>query len=156
MRRVIPAAILLIVSAIVLVRTGHAGVQTTDPAVRERAYREINIGVGRLEQFEYRDAAASFGRAIAIDPALAIAHVDLAIASLYDSQLETADREAALAADAMPSAPQPPYVRGLVARAGGRDSDAAGWFRRVLALDPADVGGRIQLGQVLIANREYA
>jgi Tfp pilus assembly protein PilF len=155
MRRVIPAAVLFSIGAIALVRTGHAGVQTTGPAVRERAYRENNIGVARLEQFEYREAAASFQRAIAIDPPLAIAHLNLAIALLYDSQLENADREAALAGDAMPTAPQPLYVRGLIARAAGRDSDPAGWFRRVLALDPADVGGRIQLGQVLIANREY-
>jgi Tfp pilus assembly protein PilF len=120
---------------------------------RERAYRENNIGVARLEQYDYREAAASFRRALEADQRLAAARLNLAIALLYDSQLDEADREARAAADQMPSAPQPPYVRGLIARLAGRDADAAASFRRVLAIDPADVGARIQLGQTLIIER---
>src|SRR5690349_9660246 len=123
---------------------------------RERSYRESNVGVARLEQFDYREAAAAFRRALAIDPSLSIAHLNLAIALFYDSQLDEADREAQLAADAMPSAPQPPYIRGLIARAAGRDDDAAAAFERVLAIDPRDVGARVQRGQLLIAQRKYA
>ena len=123
------------------------------PDARERAYRENNVGVARLEQYDYREAAASFRRALEADPRLAAARLNLAIALLYDSQLDEADREARAAADQMPSAPQPPYVRGLIARLAGRDEEAAASFRRVLAIDPGDVGARIQLGQTLIAER---
>ena len=122
-------------------------------AVRERAYRENNVGVARLEQYDYREAAASFRRALDADPRLAAARLNLGIALLYDSQLEDADREVGAALEQMPAAPQPPYVRGLIARLAGREEDAAASFRRVLAIDPADVGARIQLGQSLIAMR---
>ena len=43
------------------------------PTERERAYRANNLGVARLEQFDYDGAAQSFGEALKIDPALAIA-----------------------------------------------------------------------------------
>jgi len=142
--------------AAALIACGRARSAPGASSARERAYRESNIGVARLEQFDYREAAAAFRRALAIDPSLSVAHLNLAIALFYDSQLDEADREARLAADAMPSAPQPPYVRGLIARAAGRDDDAAAAFARVLAIDPADVAARIQRGQLLIAQRNYA
>src|SRR6185295_15031968 len=98
-------------------------------AARERAYRENNVGVARLEQYDYREAAASFRRALDADPRLAAARLNLGIALLYDSQLEDADREVGAALEQMPSAPQPPYVRGLIARLAGREADAAASFR---------------------------
>ena len=122
---------------------------------RERAYRENNIGVARLEQFDYRAAASEFRRALDIDPRLGAERLNLAIALLYDTQTDEAEREARAAVEAMPNAPQPPYVRGLIARLAGRDDDAAGEFRRVVSLDPRDAGARIQLGQLLINQRRY-
>jgi Tfp pilus assembly protein PilF len=125
-------------------------------SAREQPYRFNNIGVARLEQYDYPGAAAAFRRALEIDPQLRAAHLNLAIALLYDSQLDAADREARSAAEQMPSAPQPPYVAGLIARAAGRPAEAATWFRRVLAVDPDDVGSEVQLGQVLLGERRYA
>ena len=105
------------------------------PNARERAYRENNVGVARLEQYDYREAAASFRRALEADPRLAAARINLAIALLYDSQLDEADREARAAADQMPSAPQPPYVRGLIARLAGAGRGSGG-------VVPASAGDR--------------
>ena len=153
--RLVPAVALASLAA-TLIACGPARSSSAAASARERAYRESNVGVARLEQFDYREAAAAFRRALAIDPSLSIAHLDLAIALFYDSQLDEAEREARLAADAMPSAPQPPYVRGLIARAAGRDDDAAAAFGRVLAIDPRDVGARIERGQLLVAQRNYA
>src|SRR6187431_292916 len=147
------AAIGALLAGLLIGRAQFAAQPGGASAARERAYRENNVGVARLEQYDYREAAASFRRALEADSRLAAARLNLAIALLYDSQLDEADREARAAADQMPSAPQPPYVRGLIARLAGRDDDAAASFQRVLAIDPGDVGASIQLGQSLIAVR---
>ena len=123
------------------------------PGARERAWRENNIGVARLEQYDYGAAAAQFRRALEVDPQLTVAHLNLAIALLYDAQPDEAAREAGAAAEAIPNAPQPAYVAGLAARLAGRDEEAGAAFRRVLAVDPDDAGASIQLGQMAINDR---
>jgi Tfp pilus assembly protein PilF len=122
---------------------------------REEAYRLNNIGVARLEQYDYAAAATVFRRVLDIDPGLPAAHLNLALALLYDSQFDAAEREARAASEQMPKSPQPPYVLGLIARASGRSTDAITWFRRVLALDPGDAGANIQLGQALVTEQQY-
>jgi hypothetical protein len=61
--------------------TAATGAQA--PAVsaqaRESAYRANNIGVTRLEQFDFGSAAAAFREALAADPALAIAQLQSAL-----------------------------------------------------------------------------
>ena len=93
---------------------------------RERAYRENNVGVARLEQYRLPRSGRDYRRALDADPRLAAARLNLGIALLDDSQLEDADREVGAALEQMPSAPQPPYARGLIARLAGREEDAAG------------------------------
>src|SRR4051812_33011488 len=139
---------------LVLVR--WPGVRAQDLRAREQAYRLNNIGVARLEQYDYRAAADTFRQALATRGAPPSARLNLALALYYDNQLDDAEREARAAAAAQPNAPQPPYVLGLIARAAGRSSDAGAQFRRVLAIDPDDVGAKIQLGQVLTTDRQFA
>jgi Flp pilus assembly protein TadD len=121
----------------------------------EEAYRLNNVGVSELEQFRYEDAAASFRKALALRPTLAIARANLAIALLNAQQLAEARTEAAEAARQLPSAPQPPYVLALAARSLGAVEDARAGFLRVLELDPQDVGARVNLGQILMQDRKY-
>jgi tetratricopeptide (TPR) repeat protein len=85
-----------------------------------------------LEQFRYDDAAASFARALALRPTLAIARANLAIALLNAQHLEEARSEAAAAARVLPGAAQPPYTLGLAARSLGEVEAARSAFRRVL------------------------
>src|SRR5262245_44313419 len=80
----------------------------------ERAYRLSNRGVAYLEQYDYPSAAGAFRESLAIDPSLARARLGLAIALLYAGQAEGALPEARAAATAMPSAPQPFFVTGLI------------------------------------------
>jgi Tfp pilus assembly protein PilF len=122
---------------------------------RENAYRANNRGVALLEQFKYPDAAAAFRGALGLDPALAIAHFNLSLALLYAQDLDGAAREASEAARLLPSAPQPPYVLGLVARANNRDAEARQFFRRVQQIDPHDAGTNTTLGQIFLQDRDY-
>ena len=81
----------------------------------------------------------SFRQALQIDGSLSLAHLNLAIALLYGSHLDTAAPEARAAVAALPDRPQPSYVLGLIARGDNRIDEAAAAFRRVLEIDPTDV-----------------
>ncbi len=122
----------------------------------EEAYRQNNIGVARLEQYDYASAVAAFRRALQQRPNLASARVNLGIALLYDGQLEAAAKEVQIAAAQLPDSPQPLFVLGLIARAASRFDDAGAAFQKVIELDASDVGSRVQLGQVRLAERRFA
>src|SRR6185369_12938960 len=66
---------------------------TSQPS-REDAYRANNLGVALLEQFKYKDGADAFKRALQIDPKLALARINLAIALFNLPDLPGAQREA--------------------------------------------------------------
>jgi tetratricopeptide (TPR) repeat protein len=130
--------------------------QAIDLATRESAYRANNIGVALLEQFKYKEAAEEFRRALSIDPQLAIARLNLSIALYNDRELAAALREAKAAAEALPTAPHPHYMLGLIARAQNRYSDAIAAFQRVLQIDPQDVGANVNIGQLLMQGGKHA
>jgi tetratricopeptide (TPR) repeat protein len=123
---------------------------------REDAYRANNIGVARLEQYQYDEAVSSFRRALQLQPGLHIAQLNLAIALFYAGQTDAALSAAGAAAERLPALPHPRYVIGLAARAQGRVDDAVVAFRRVRQMDPSDVGSRLSLGQLHLQQRQYA
>lgn len=120
----------------------------------ERAYRASNLGIARLEQFDYTEAAGAFREALAIEPSLAAAHFNLALALFYDGHPDAADAEARAAAAGMPAAPQPAYLLGLIAKAQNHPDDAITAFRRVLAIDPRDAGANVNVGQLYLQQRD--
>ncbi|HVD78703.1 MAG TPA: FG-GAP-like repeat-containing protein, partial [Vicinamibacteria bacterium] len=123
--------------------------------VREDAYRANNRGVALLEQFRPADAAEAFREALKIDPTLAISRANLAIALFNVPDLAGAEREARAAAQALPDLPPPHYVLGLVARGQNRVDEAEAAFKKVLSLDPSDVGALVNLGQLYLQSRQY-
>jgi tetratricopeptide (TPR) repeat protein len=127
-------------------------VPAADP---DAAYRENNLGVAELEQYHYEAAAAAFRRALAIDAGNRLARINLAIALLYVPDPLEARKEATLASERWPDVPQPHYVLGLIARGENRAADAESAFRRVLAIDPTDLGARVNLGQLYLQQRKY-
>ena len=151
-RKILASAASAILIAIVATACGRS-----EPAadVSDRAYRANNLGVALLEQFKYPEAADQFRQALTIDSALAIARVNLGIALFYSQDLAGALKEATEAARLLPSAPQPPYLLGLIARAENRADDAIREFERVRQLDSADVGTSINLGQIYLESRQY-
>src|SRR5262249_44024965 len=92
---------------------------------------------------------------VAIAPSLGQAHLGLAIALLYDGKAEAALPEARAAQAAMPSAPQPPFVIGLIGRSLSQPDVAEPAFRRVLEIDPTDAASAVNLGQLLLARRQF-
>jgi tetratricopeptide (TPR) repeat protein len=121
----------------------------------EDAYRANNLGVALLEQFDYPAAAEAFQRALALDGTLGLARLNLAVALYNARDLEGAQREARLAAGALPDRPHPHYILGLVAKAENRTDDAIAAFQRVVQMDPTDVGGNVNLGQMYMQVRRY-
>ncbi len=122
---------------------------------RERAYRANNAGVALLEQLKYPEAAIAFRNALQVDPTLGIAHLNLSLALMYDQNMDEALKEATEAASRMPSAPQPAYILGLIARAQNRNGDARGFFEKVRGMDAADIGANVNLAQIDLEDRRY-
>jgi tetratricopeptide (TPR) repeat protein len=146
LRRVITAAALVSLAA----------APTPAPADREAARRKNNLGVALMEQFRFDDAAAAFREAAALDAGYAGARINLGIALFHAPDLAGA-RGAFEAARALaPDAPQVHYVPGLIDRQENRVEDALARFRRVLAVDPRDVGANVNAAQVLLQERRYA
>ncbi len=123
---------------------------------REDAYRANNFGVAQLEQFNYKEGAEAFRRALALDPQLKIAQINLAIALFNLQDIEAALPATQTAAKNSPESPQPVYILGLIAKNQNRIDDALAAFRRVLAIDREDVGANVNLGQIYASQRKYA
>src|SRR5882672_465592 len=83
---------------VVVCRHPAAQTQALGAQAREQAYRLNNVGVARLQQYDYRSAGETFRRALESDPGLGVTRVNLAIALYYDNQLDAAEREARAAA----------------------------------------------------------
>src|SRR5688572_28771646 len=122
---------------------------------REDAFRANNLGVALLEQFNHKEAAESFRRALALDSNLKIAQINLAIALFNIPEYDEALREATKAAEIAPGTPQPFYILGLIARSQNRTEDALAAFQKVLTFDAQDVGANVNLGQIYVQQRKY-
>ncbi|MCA1564527.1 MAG: FG-GAP-like repeat-containing protein [Acidobacteria bacterium] len=123
---------------------------------REAAYRANNLGVALLEQFKHAEGAEQFRRALKLDPQLALAHINLAVALYNVPDADAAARAAANALALAPGAPQPLYIQALVARSRNQTDEAVAAFRRVLEIDPRDTGANVNLGQLHAQQRNYA
>jgi len=122
---------------------------------REAAYRANNRGVALMEQDGYADAARAFREALATDSGLRLARINLAIALYYAGQLPEAAQAANEASRGSPDAPQPPYVLGLIARAQNQPDEAIQAFMRVLAIDPSDIGSKLNLAMIRLTQGQY-
>ena len=104
------AFIIVLLAACALIpfmRSQQASSQAPAARSREDAYRANNLGVALLEQYKHKEGADQFRRALALDPKLVLARVNLAIALYNVPDLPGAQKEAEAAAAAAPNAPQP-------------------------------------------------
>ena len=121
-------------SVISLVSCG--GEQTEQPDRSEDAYRANNHGVALLEQFDYQGAAESFREASTLDATLGTAHLNLAVALYHAQDFSNAERAVRTATPLLPSALQPPYLLGLIARAQNQPGDALDAFLQLIQTPP--------------------
>jgi tetratricopeptide (TPR) repeat protein len=128
----------------------------SSPDAREAAYRANNLGVALLEQFKHAEGAAEFRRALKLDPQLALAHINLAVALYNVPDADASARAAASALALAPGAPQALYIQALIARSRNQTDEAVAAFRRVLEVDPRDTGANVNLGQLHAQRRDYA
>ena len=157
MRRSITGLIVAALLLSVAIDPNPAYVQNESPKpnAREDAYRANNIGVALLEQFKHKEAADAFRRALQLAPDLALARINLGIALFNMPDLPAAQKELQAASTLSPSAPQPPYVLGLVAKTQNKPEEAIAAFQKVLRIDPNDVGANVNLGQLYAQQRKY-
>ena len=155
MKRLGLASVLLTAVMVVAGAITRPAVLQVPAAATESAYRANNLGVARLEQFDYEAAATSFRQALQLDPALHTARLNLGLALFYANSPEAALQEARAAAERLPDSPQVHYLLGLLAKAQNHPEDAVTAFRRVLQHDPVDVGTKVNLGQVYLQQRNF-
>jgi tetratricopeptide (TPR) repeat protein len=129
--------------------------QKTSAKQREDAYRANNLGVAQLEQFNHKEAAELFRRALTLDSQMKIAQINLAIALFNQQEIQTAQTVAQKAVEVAPERPQTHYILGLIARNQNRTEDAVASFQKVLTIDPNDVGANVNLGQIYIQQRNF-
>lgn len=122
---------------------------------REAAYRENNIGVALLEQFRYKEAIEAFRRALEIDNTLSIGRINLAIGLYNLPDLAASQAAVEDALKFAPRAPQLYYVLGLIAKSQNHPDQAIEAFKKVLEIDPRDVGSKIIIGQIYSQQRKY-
>lgn len=152
---IVPATAFFILQLVDHTPISAQSIKKITTAQREDAYRANNLGVAQLEQFNHKQGAELFRRALTLDPQLKIAQINLAIALFNQQEVEAALTAAQKAIEISPERPQPHYILGLIARNQNRTEDAVALFRRVLAIDPNDVGANVNLGQIYIQQRNF-
>jgi cytochrome c-type biogenesis protein CcmH/NrfG len=123
---------------------------------REEAYRANNFGVAQLEQFNHKEGAEAFRRALALDPKLEIARVNLAIALFNLQDIEAARAEAANGGEKFARTPAAGLHSRLDCQKPKPHRRCRRAFRRVLEIDAEDVGANVNLGQIYAQQRKYA
>jgi tetratricopeptide (TPR) repeat protein len=101
-------------------------------------------GVKRLD-----DAKNEFSRAIALDPKMAAAHLNLGLV-LIDSDPATAAESFRHAAELQPTESRPRFLAGFGLEHAGKIPEAIEQYRASLALSPRDYEAHFALGRVLL------
>ncbi|HEX2456687.1 MAG TPA: tetratricopeptide repeat protein, partial [Vicinamibacterales bacterium] len=140
---------------VALIASVTLGSQRSSPP-SEDAYRANNLGVALLEQYNYDDAVKSFRRALDVSPELHIARLNLSLALLYSGAADDSLTTARQAQQELPTLCQPHYAAGLALRSLGRPEESIAEFRKVLQLDPDDIGSRVNIAQVQVQQRDFA
>jgi len=112
-------------------------------------YAHFQLGYAFVGLKRPEDAKTQFLRAIALDPKMAAAHLNLGLV-LMDSDPATATEAFRHAADLQPTESRPRFLAGYCLEQTGKLPEASEQYRAALAISPKDYETRYALGRVLV------
>jgi tetratricopeptide (TPR) repeat protein len=111
------------------------------------AHFQLGYAYAGLKRWE--EAKAEFSRAIALDPKMAPAHLNLGLV-LMESDPAGAAEAFRHAADLQPTVSRPRYLAGYALEHAGKFAEAGEQYRAALAISPRDYECHFALGRVLL------
>jgi protein O-GlcNAc transferase len=118
-------------------------------------YAHFQLGYANSELKRWTEAKAEFSRAIAIDPKLAPAHLNLGLV-LMDSDPGAAAAEFRSAADLQPMESRPRFLAGFAFEHAEKFAEAIEQYRAALVISPKDYECHFALGRVLLRTDDAA
>jgi Flp pilus assembly protein TadD len=121
----------------------------------DEAYPHFQLGYAYVGLKRPAEAKAEFSRAIALDPKMAAAHLNLGLV-LMDSDPAAAAEAFRHAAELQPAESRPRFLAGFSLEHAGKLPEAAEQYRAALALSPKDYEACFALGRVLLRSNDAA
>jgi Flp pilus assembly protein TadD len=115
----------------------------------EEPYPHFQLGYAFAGLKRLDDAKTEFSRAIALDPKMAAAHLNLGLV-LIDSDPAAAAHAFGQAAELQPAESRPRFLAGFCLEHAGKLTDAVEQYRAALAISPKDYEAHFALGRVLL------
>jgi protein O-GlcNAc transferase len=121
----------------------------------DEPYPHFQLGYAYSGLKRAQDAKNEFSRAIALDPKMAAAHLNLGLV-LMDSDPAAAADAFRHAAELQPTESRPRFLGGFSLEHAGKFPEAIEQYRAALALSPKDYEAHFALGRVLLRSNDAA
>jgi protein O-GlcNAc transferase len=121
----------------------------------EDPYAHFQLGYSYAGLKSAEDAKTEFSRAIALDPKMAAAHLNLGLV-LMDSDSLAAAESFRRAAELQPAESRPRFLAGFSLEHAGKFAEAVEQYRAAQALSPNDYEVHFALGRVLLRSGDSA
>jgi tetratricopeptide (TPR) repeat protein len=116
-------------------------------------YAHFQLGYADAGLMHWEDAKAEFSRAIALDPKMAPAYLNLGLV-LMDSDPGRAAEAFRSAADLQPTESRPRFLSGLAQERAGKFTEAIEQYRAALVISPKDYECHFALGRALLRTND--
>jgi protein O-GlcNAc transferase len=121
----------------------------------DEPYPHFQLGYAYAGLKRAEDAKDEFSRAIALDPKMAVAHLNLGLV-LMDGDPAAAAETFRHAAELQPTESRPRFLAGFSLEHAGKFPEAIEQYRVALALSPKDYEAHFALGRVLLRSNDAA
>jgi superkiller protein 3 len=121
----------------------------------DEPYPHFQLGYAYAGSKHAEEAKSEFSRAIALDPKMAAAHLNLGLV-LMDKDPAAAAEAFRHAAELQPMDSRPRFLAGLSLEHVGKFAEAVEQYRAALALSPKDYEAHFALGRVLLRSNDAA
>ncbi len=121
----------------------------------DEPYPHFQLGYAYAGLKRAEDAKSEFSRAIALDPKMAAAHLNLGLV-LMDGDPTAAAEAFRHAAELQPTESRPRFLAGLSLEHAGKFPEAIEQYRAALAVSPKDYEAHFALGRALLRSNDAA